>query len=693
MSETPSEAPPPSYSVAGQFPPPPAGPPPHNLPSYADLDSGERHEHDSPSHFVPYRPPLSAEEEKQQLQLQQEEQDRQQQQHQEQQRQQFPPPGPPPPQYHDQQNPTYQEFSPLPPHPPKEPEQQQQQQHDLPFRPQQEFPPPPPHPTEKQNDQHQQQNLPPGDFPPPPGQPPAQAPLNEEQYFPPPPGQQQPSPAPPKEEQYFPPPPPLPHPESPSEKHGQHEVESQQPAYSIPAYDPANPVFAPPPTRPQADHHLQTGQGEHAHQQQQHEQQHPQEYQPHGQPQPSSSSAHGHHGQPTSQDRPKQSWSERFSHFSVKAAAPINSIAHKFGSQSFLPETLDKECDKAAAILKAFCSVYAEPGPSDDPSNANAPPPGPIAADKKNDASHPARAKPKDRVIVTIPPKVISKAVGLAIFTTLRAGYGLSGATGSGVLVARLPDGSWSPPSGIQLHSVGGGFQIGLDIYDCVCVINNQKALEAFMDRRVSLGSDLAVVAGPYGAGAAVDFGAAMPDASAKTAKNAAVPPKAGAAVEAEPPQQEGQKQQQEQKEHQEQPPSVNGPVDKKKDSRRGVPPSATKPVFSYVKSRGFYAGISVDGTVVAERKDANAAFYGQAVSVQQILRGQVPSQGPSGMWPSGAQNLLAILRGAEAGATQQQQQVPGQSSHERYQDEQGAPPPAYVDDGLHPVDPDVKYK
>jgi hypothetical protein len=40
----------------------------------------------------------------------------------------------------------------------------------------------------------------------------------------------------------------------------------------------------------------------------------------------------------------------------MKAAAPINNLAHKFGSQSFLPETLEKECDKAASILKSFCS-------------------------------------------------------------------------------------------------------------------------------------------------------------------------------------------------------------------------------------------------------------------------------------------------------------------------------------------------
>lgn len=57
----------------------------------------------------------------------------------------------------------------------------------------------------------------------------------------------------------------------------------------------------------------------------------------------------------------KPGWGERFSQFGLKAAAPINNIAHKLGSQSFLPETLDKECDKAATILTAFCSKFIIP--------------------------------------------------------------------------------------------------------------------------------------------------------------------------------------------------------------------------------------------------------------------------------------------------------------------------------------------
>lgn len=200
-------------------------------------------------------------------------------------------------------------------------------------------------------------------------------------------------------------------------------------------------------------------------------------------------------------------------------------------------------------------------------------------------------------MVVKIPSEVISKAIGLAIFTSLRVGMHLTGTTGSGILIARLPDGSWSPPSGIQVHAVGGGVSMGLNMYDCVCVINTQDALDAFMKSRVGLGSDLAVAAGPFGAG--------------------------------------GNKQR-------------RGRGDEAEGATKS---EETKPVLSYVKVRGFYVGVQVDGTLIVERKDANERFYGSAVSVDQILKGQVPAKAQEGMWPSGARVLYDTLKGAEAGA------------------------------------------
>lgn len=363
-----------------------------------------------------------------------------------------------------------------------------------------------------------------------------------------------------------------------------------------------------------------------------------------------------------------------------------------------------KDANTHHANLFVAKGVYADPGAGQPPTSTD-----PKAKESTGGLIDPTKEKPKNRVIVTIPPKVISKAVGLAIFTTLRAGFQVSGATGSGILIARLPDGSWSPPSGINVHSLGGGFQIGLDIYDCVCVINSKEALAAFMNTRVSLGSDLTVVAGPYGAGGAVDFGTAVQrgrDETDKTATGSSNVP-----GDAQPPTaapQQGQ-------------PSNTLKPEGGDPKRRSLSASTFKPVFSYVKSRGFYAGVQVDGTVVMERKDANAAFYGTSVAVQQILQGHVPHQGPQNMWPVGARGLLETLKGAEAGAlgdrptasgagVQASGNIPPTNAPPMNAPPTNAPPmnappmstapaqtssgapPAYVDDGSHANVGDVKY-
>lgn len=226
-------------------------------------------------------------------------------------------------------------------------------------------------------------------------------------------------------------------------------------------------------------------------------------------------------------------------------------------------------------------------------------------------------------------------------------GYMATGATGSGVLIARLPDGRWSPPSGIQVHTLGAGFVIGVDIYDCVVVINTKEALEAFTRTRMSLGTDLAVVAGPWGAGGSVDVAAPEGDFLKKkdkgkeaAAAQSGQPGQPGAAPDNLAPGAAGQ------------PPVVlDNPSGGKSGSNSRQPSpfrQNMKPVYSYVKSRGFYAGVQVDGTVVTERKDANAAFYGvQGVTVAQILKGEVPPAAGTA-WDRHAKALHDIVRGAE---------------------------------------------
>lgn len=55
------------------------------------------------------------------------------------------------------------------------------------------------------------------------------------------------------------------------------------------------------------------------------------------------------------------------------------------------------------------------------------------------------KKKKKAKVLRKIPPTVMKQAKGVAIFTSMRSGFApLGGAGGSGLVVAKLPDGSES---------------------------------------------------------------------------------------------------------------------------------------------------------------------------------------------------------------------------------------------------------
>lgn len=261
---------------------------------------------------------------------------------------------------------------------------------------------------------------------------------------------------------------------------------------------------------------------------------------------------------------------------------PVNRLSNKLGSEAFWPTTLDKESDKAARILRSFCKdgfydqISAEEKNSTNGDDEN----------KGNDVDDGGGAEKKDgvprgkqRVLKKIPSEVIRKAKGLAIFTTMRTGFWMSGSGGSGVLLARMKDtGEWSPPSGIMLHTAGLGFLIGVDIYDCVVVINTYEALEAFKKLRCTLGGEVSAVAGPVG---------------------------------------------------------VGGVLETEVHKRQA-------PIWTYLKSRGFYAGVQVDGTIIIERSDENERFYGQRIPVGDILEGKVPSP------PSSLKTLMETIKAAQ---------------------------------------------
>ena len=75
------------------------------------------------------------------------------------------------------------------------------------------------------------------------------------------------------------------------------------------------------------------------------------------------------------------------------------------------------------------------------------------------------------------------------------------------------------------------------------------------------------------------------------------------------------------------------GPIGRDAETRVGL----QAVMFSYSRSQGVFGGLSVEGTVVATRKEDNAAYYGKPVSAKDILAGKVPA-------PAGASKLRQIL-------------------------------------------------
>jgi lipid-binding SYLF domain-containing protein len=75
------------------------------------------------------------------------------------------------------------------------------------------------------------------------------------------------------------------------------------------------------------------------------------------------------------------------------------------------------------------------------------------------------------------------------------------------------------------------------------------------------------------------------------------------------------------------------GPVGR--DLQAGLVPRAA--IYTYSRSRGLFAGASLEGAVIATQKTANARYYGRPVRASQILNGRVAP-------PPGAQRLRSAL-------------------------------------------------
>jgi len=154
--------------------------------------------------------------------------------------------------------------------------------------------------------------------------------------------------------------------------------------------------------------------------------------------------------------------------------------------------------------------------------------------------------------------KFIKDAKAVLIFPqVLKGGFFLGGSGGTGVLLVR--NGStdiWSDPAFYTVGSVTFGLQIGAEAAEVVMLAMNQKAVDTLLISTAKLGADVSIAAGPVGGGA-----------------------KGAVAV-----------------------------------------PAVSADFLSFARSKGLYAGLNLEGSVLAVRDSLNESYYGKGVSPKDIL-------------------------------------------------------------------------
>ncbi len=99
-----------------------------------------------------------------------------------------------------------------------------------------------------------------------------------------------------------------------------------------------------------------------------------------------------------------------------------------------------------------------------------------------------------------IPEDLLDKCECVGIVPGLKkAGLGLGGKYGKGVLMCRKPDRSWTAPSFITIEGGSIGFQIGFTQIDVVMLMMNRKGVDKLIDDKFTLGADASAAAGPVG--------------------------------------------------------------------------------------------------------------------------------------------------------------------------------------------------
>lgn len=99
-----------------------------------------------------------------------------------------------------------------------------------------------------------------------------------------------------------------------------------------------------------------------------------------------------------------------------------------------------------------------------------------------------------------IPGDLLDKSECVAIVPGLKkAGLGLGGKYGKGLIMCRKPNRNWTAPSFITIEGGSIGFQIGFTQIDVVMLFMNKKGVDKLIGDKFTIGADASAAAGPVG--------------------------------------------------------------------------------------------------------------------------------------------------------------------------------------------------
>lgn len=163
-----------------------------------------------------------------------------------------------------------------------------------------------------------------------------------------------------------------------------------------------------------------------------------------------------------------------------------------------------------------------------------------------------------------VPRSLLDSARCVAVIPgVFKAALGYGVRHGKGVMCCRTADGSWSVPSFVNINGGSVGFQIGAESTDLVLFFMNQRGVRSLVN------------------GAPITLGG-----------------KASVAA---------------------------GPFGRSGEAATNLNLNAE--IYSYARSKGLFAGISVEGAKLAPDNEDNADVYGKGVTARRLLFGGPPPE------------------------------------------------------------------